>query len=147
MTVLDVGCGRGRVTIPLAQAISPHGEVVAMDIQKDMLQKVREKAKSANLTNIKYFHACLGENKLEGNKFDRIVMVTVLGEIPTHIRDTALQELYSTLKPGGILSVTEIIFDPHFLRRSTVINMAKNIGFKEKASFGSFIAYTLHLEK
>jgi len=40
------------------------------------------------------------------------VLVTVLGEVPD--REAALREIFDALKPGGILSVTEIIFDPHF---------------------------------
>jgi hypothetical protein len=43
--------------------------------------------------------------------------------------------------------VTEVIFDPHFQRRETVLRMAHAAGFKEKNFFGRNLAYTLHLEK
>ena len=33
MTVLDAGCGPGRLTVPLAQGVGPTGRVVALDIQ------------------------------------------------------------------------------------------------------------------
>jgi cyclopropane fatty-acyl-phospholipid synthase-like methyltransferase len=33
MAVLDVGCGPGRLTIPIARQVGQQGEVVAMDIQ------------------------------------------------------------------------------------------------------------------
>jgi len=71
--------------------------------------------------------------------------VTVLGEIPD--RETALGEIFEALKPGGILSVTEIIFDPHFQPRGTVERLGLEAGFREKAFFGSRIAYTIHLGK
>lgn len=145
MTVLDVGCGPGRLTLPAAIKVGPRGEVVAMDIQKGMLEKTAEKAKAAHLTNIKFLHAGIGEKKLEKNRYDRVLLVTVLGEIPH--REAALQEIFAALKPGGVLSVTEIIFDPHFQRRSTVLKLANGIGFKEKERFGNGIAYTLNLEK
>jgi len=45
------------------------------------------------------------------------------------------------------LSVTETIFDPHYQRRETVIRLAGAAGFREKAFFGSRVAYTLNLEK
>jgi SAM-dependent methyltransferase len=74
-----------------------------------------------------------------------IFPVSVLGEIPD--RETALQEIFDSLKPGGILSVTEIIFDPHFQRRSTVARLATQAGFQEYAFFGSWYAYRLNLQK
>lgn len=145
MSVLDVGCGPGRLAIPIATKVGSKGEVVAMDIQPGMLSRTQEKARAANLTNIKFLNAGIGENKLDRDKFDRVLLVTVLGEIPN--QQAALKEVFDTLKPGGILSVTEVIFDPHFQRRNTVFKLANTVGFQEKGFFGNRIAYTLHLEK
>lgn len=145
MTVLDAGCGPARVTIPLAKRLHQFGKVLAMDIQEKMLDKVKNKAEQEKLSNIEYLHAGLGESKLFHNSFDRVVLVTVLGEIPK--QKEALQEVYNTLKLGGILSVTELIFDPHFQSKSSVLKIAREVGFKEKESFGSWYAYTLNLEK
>ena len=145
MAVLDVGCGPGRLTIPVAKEVGEQGEVVAMDIQPGMLSRAQQKAQTAELENIRFLHAGVGEGKLERNQFDRALLVTVLGEIPD--REAALKEMFDALKPGGILSVTEIIFDPHFQRQRTVTRLAAAVGFHEKAVFGNRIAYTLHLEK
>lgn len=145
MAVLDVGCGPGRLTIPVAKQVGQHGEVVALDIQGGMLRRAREKAQAAKLANIRFVQAGIGEEKLERSRFDRALLVTVLGEIPD--REAALKELFSALKPGGILSVTEIIFDPHFQGRGTVLRLAGAAGFREKMFFGNRIAFTLNLEK
>ncbi len=147
MIVLDVGCGPGRLTIPIAQIVEDTGQVVAMDIQQAMLNKVEQKAKKLDLNNITLLHSGigLGGSKLEKNEFDRVLLVTVLGEIPNQKK--ALQEIFDTMKDGAILSITEIIFDPHFQRRSVITKLAQSVGFKEKAFFGNFFAYTLHLEK
>ena len=77
--------------------------------------------------------------------YDMALLVTVLGEIPDKI--PALNEIYTSLKPGGILSITEIIFDPHFQSRKKVLHLANRVGFKEKNFFGWQLAYTIHLEK
>ena len=52
MNVLDFGCGPGRLTIPLARRIGPKGEVTAVDIQPGMIERAKEKAQAAFLTNI-----------------------------------------------------------------------------------------------
>lgn len=145
MAVLDAGCGPGRLAIPLARQVGQRGEVVAMDLQAGMLQRAQEKARAANLTNIRFLEAGLGQGKLARNQFDRALLVTVLGEIPD--REAALREILAALKPGGILSVTEIIFDPHFQSRQTVARLARSVGFREKALYGNRIAFTLNLEK
>ena len=145
MTVLDAGCGPGRLAIPIAEKIGDHGRVVAMDIQEGMLARARAKAEASSLSNIDFLHAGLGENQLGKHCFDRAVLVTVLGEIPD--QRGALKEIFESLKPGGMLSVTEVIFDPHFQTRSTVTHLAKNAGFKELAFFGNPLAYVLNFEK
>jgi 2-polyprenyl-3-methyl-5-hydroxy-6-metoxy-1,4-benzoquinol methylase len=145
MAVLDTGCGPGRVTIPIARQVGQQGEVVAMDIQAGMLRRAREKARAANLANIQFLEAALGEGKLGRDRFDRAVLVTVLGEIPDP--GAALREIFAALKPGGLLSVTEIIFDPHFQSRQTVARLAGAAGFREKVFHGNRIAFTLNFEK
>lgn len=145
MSLLDFGCGPGRLTIPLAKQVGPDGRVTAVDIQAGMLSRAKEKAQAANVTNIEFVLAAAGDGKLGRERFDRAVLVTVLGEIPD--RKAALREVFDALRPGGILSVTEIIFDPHFQRRSTVARLAGEVGFRETGFFGNRIAFTLILER
>lgn len=145
MMVLDIGCGPGRVTIPVAKAVGPQGTVVAIDLQEGMLARAREKARAANLTNIRFQQAGVGDGKLARSDADRALLVTVLGEIPD--QRAALQEIFDALAPGGILSVTEIIFDPHFQSHSTVSRLTAAVGFREVEFFGNRLAYTVNLEK
>lgn len=145
MFVLDAGCGPGRLAIPLAREVGDHGVVVAMDIQDGMLSRTKEKARAEDITNIEFLHAGLGQGKLGKNRFDRALLVTVLGEIPD--REKAIQEISVALKPGGILSITELIFDPHFQRRSTVARLTAEAGLELKDFFGNKIAYTMNVRK
>ena len=145
MNVLDFGCGPGRLTIPVAQQVGPRGEVMAYDVQPGMLQRTRDKARAAHLNNVRYTQAESGKSQPGRNRYDRALLVTVLGEIPD--RTAALRDIFAALKPGGLLSVTEVIADPHFQRRRTVRELATAIGFTERACFGHRLSYTLHFEK
>lgn len=145
MVVLDVGCGLGRLSIPVASKVGPTGEVVAMDIHTWALHRTQKKAEIANLTNIKFLHARIGEKKLEHNKFDRALLVSVLGV--TFNAKAVMQEIFDALKPGGILSVNESFFSRHSSDRTTVLLFANQVGFREKNRFGNCFAFTLNLEK
>jgi 2-polyprenyl-3-methyl-5-hydroxy-6-metoxy-1,4-benzoquinol methylase len=145
MKVLDLGCGPGRVAIPAARMVGETGQVTAVDMQPGMLQKAEQKAKAAGLDNIRFVEARSGEGKLGADLYDRALLVTVLGEIPE--QEAALREVFAALRKGGILSVTEIIVDPHFQGRGKVARLAVGSGFREKEFFGNRFAFTLHLEK
>jgi len=145
MEILDAGCGPGRLTIPLAERTGPNGTVTALDIQEGMLAEVRRRAEKESLTNIRYLQGGIGDGKLPKEAYDRIVMITVIGEIPD--RDRAMQEIYQALKPGGILLIEETIRDPHFQRTQTIRTMASELGLIERGLFGSRFTYTILFEK
>ncbi len=145
MRVLDAGCGPGRLTLPLARAVGPGGEVVALDDQRGMLERLEKRLGAEGLVNVRPLQAVLGEGALREGGFDRIVLAMVLGEVRD--RASALHELYAALKPGGILSVTEIFGDPDHRRPATVRREVEAAGFRLARRFGGFPAFTLNFEK
>jgi len=145
LTVLDAGCGPGLLTVPIAQIVGPQGRVLALDIQAEMIERAKARVKEAGLDNVDFIVAGLGAGKLATNAFDRALLVTVLGEIPD--KPAALREIYSALKPGGTLSVSEVLPDPDYQSASKVKAMAAAAGLRVKQKFGNFLIFTLNLEK
>ncbi|CAA9444895.1 MAG: hypothetical protein AVDCRST_MAG01-01-3982 [uncultured Rubrobacteraceae bacterium] len=147
MKVLDAGCGPGRLTVPLAKAVGPGGRVVALDGQPAMLGRLEGRLRAEGVKNVRPLLGKLGEGApvVEEGGFDRAVLAMVLGE--ARDRAGALRQLHGALRPGGVLSVTEIFGDPHHLGASTVLKDAEAAGFRLVGRFGAFPAYTLNLEK
>jgi SAM-dependent methyltransferase len=145
MRALDFGCGPGRLTIPIAERVGGAGSVVAVDIQEGMLDRVRQKVRAARLTNVSLRLTKAADAELGRGEYDRAILVTVLGEIPD--RQAALTEVSDALKPGGILSVTEVLVDPHFQTRGAVRRLAAVAGLREVAFFGNRLGFTLNFEK
>ena len=145
MKLLDVGCGPGRLALPAAKRVGATGEVVALDIQMKMLEKLQRHASAMGIKNLRLLHAGAGSGKTQKNYFDRALLVTVLGEIPD--KHAALTEIFQALKPGGILSITELIPDPHYNRIDTVRNLCHQAGFVDEAVYGNWLAYTVNFMK
>ena len=145
MRILDAGCGPGRLTIPLARAVGPDGEVVALDGQREMLEKLERRLETEDITNVRPLRAGLGEGALKGGGFDRVLLAMVLGEVRD--RASAVREIYAALEPGGVLSVTEIFGDPDYRRPATVRREVEGAGFRLVRLFGGFPAYTLNFER
>jgi len=145
MHVLDAGCGPGRLTVPIAQAVGPEGTVFAMDIQPDMLRRAQAKAGDASVSNVKFLLGGLGAGQLPHAAFDRACLVTVLGEIPD--KNAALKEIYASLKPGGFLLINEVIGDPHYQSLGKVRELAHQVGFRPATHYGNWMAYSIRLDR
>jgi SAM-dependent methyltransferase len=145
MRVLDAGCGPGRLTIPVARAVEPTGEVLALDIQRAMLELLEHRLEAESITNVRILEAGLGEGALERDAFDRVLLTFVLGEVRD--REAAGRELYAALRPGGILSVTEGFGDPDYRRPISVRREVEPAGFELVERFGGFPVYTLNFRR
>lgn len=141
--VADVGCGPGRLTLPIAQVIGTGGEVVALDMQRGMLDRMERRATKAGLANIRSIHGGAGEGLLPKEYFDRAILSTVLGEIPD--RERALVEIRDALKPGGFLLVFEILGDPHYQFQSKVRQLAAGAGLRVGEVRNGLISYAMRL--
>jgi len=145
MSVLDFGCGPGRLSIPLARMVGSAGEVTAFDIQEAMLQHVRAKAVDTQLSNIRTVQGAAGEGNLEPGRYDRAVLINVLGEVPDKLG--LLKEIFGCLKADGLLCVTEVIADPDFQTRRQVLGLAHEAGFVENAFYGTLFAFSITFRK
>lgn len=145
MSVLDAGCGAGRVTLPLARAVGPGGSVLAVDVQERMLEKVRDRAKKEGLDQVKTMTSRLGSGQLPRDAFDAAVLVTVLGELPEPV--AGLRELRDSLRPGGRLAVTEVFPDPHFCSPRRVAALGEAAGLRRVEATGPWFAHTTVFER
>jgi SAM-dependent methyltransferase len=77
LAVLDAGCGPGRLTVPIAQAVGPRGRVLALDIQASMILQAKSRVADAGLTIVDFLCAALGAGGLPEATYDRALKVTL----------------------------------------------------------------------
>jgi ubiquinone/menaquinone biosynthesis C-methylase UbiE len=143
--VLEIGPGPGRLLIPVAKRVLPGGEVIGLDIQPGMIERLKARAAQAGVSNLTAFLGDATQQYFPPNSFDVIFFCTVLGEIPN--REAALRQCYAALKPGGTLCITEIFPDPHYQSRATVKRLAERAGFRLQAMHGPWYFFTENFMK
>ena len=143
--VLEVGPGTGRLLIPAAQRVLPGGEVVGIDIQPGMVERLKERARRAQVSNLTAILGDATQPIVPEGSFDLAFLVTTLGEIPD--RAAVLAQCFRALKPGGVLSITEMFPDPHYQTRSTVKRLAEEAGFRLRSIQGGWWLFTANFVK
>lgn len=103
--VLDLGCGRGRLTNSLAQYL-PEWSFHGVDISRDLLDLAVVDAKG--LSNVHYWH---GNGRtlpsgLGARQYDLAYSITVLQHIPHDAKWSYIREVEKRLKPGGTFTFT-----------------------------------------
>ncbi|KKS34039.1 MAG: hypothetical protein UU96_C0009G0001, partial [Parcubacteria group bacterium GW2011_GWC2_42_13] len=81
MVAADFGCGAGYFSLALAKEVGSQGRVYAIDIQKEVLEVVRNRAKSRHCSNISTVLADLeiaGSSKLKNELADFVLIANIL---------------------------------------------------------------------
>jgi SAM-dependent methyltransferase len=97
-TVLDFGCGVGRLLIPFAKITE---DVVGLDVSTSMLQEARRNCDAQQLHNVRLFRSDDALSTLTG-PFDLIHSCIVFQHIPVERGRVSFAKLLQHLRPGGV---------------------------------------------
>jgi len=100
-SVLEIGCGTGAVTIPLAQAVGEHGRVVAVDISEPMLNAARQRVGESGMRNVTLLSGDAQVLAFERAAFD--LATSRMGVMFFSDPVAAFRNIGSSLKPDGRL--------------------------------------------
>jgi SAM-dependent methyltransferase len=145
MRVVEVGCGTGHLSGDVARRIEPGGILFCVDIQPEMLDKTLKRVEKQGLHNVLGFAASADKLPFDIYDIDLVFLVHVLGEIPDRL--PALREALRILRPGGVLSITEALIDPHYRFRNDVVKLCRQAGFGPASIEGSLFNYTATFRK
>ena len=137
MRALDVGCGTGLLSIPLAGDL---GHITCIDTSAGMLEVLNEKIAAQHLTHVNAQLHDLAAADLPGAPFDLIMSSMTLH----HIADTdaMLAKFAAHLRPGGWLCLADLDREDgsfhgkdvdvhHGFEREALKRMARSAGFAD----------------
>jgi ubiquinone/menaquinone biosynthesis C-methylase UbiE len=102
---LDLGCGIGYFTIPMAGIVGPSGCVTAADLQPEMLAGVRRRAEKSGLLSRVRLHRVDASGLPFEAAFDFALAFWMAHEVPD--QRSLIQQIRSALKPGGRFLLVE----------------------------------------
>ncbi len=105
--VVDVGCGAGIDSLIAAKKVGPEGRVIGVDMTPSMLEKARQAAKEAGLTNVEFREGYAEALSVEDGWADVVISNGVLNLMPD--KAAALEEMSRVLKPNGRLQTGDIL--------------------------------------
>jgi ubiquinone/menaquinone biosynthesis C-methylase UbiE len=145
MRVLDVGPGNGTYTLGAAERLGSEGQLVAIDIEPKIIERLQKRIEVEGVTNVEARVADAYELPFEDSYFDLVYMITVINEIPNIPR--ALKEFYRVLKPVGKLVFSELLLDPDYPLAGRLTQKVQSAQFRLVKRIGNFFYYTLIFEK
>ena len=100
-SVLEIGCGTGALTAPLAAAVGDNGRVVSIDISEPMLGAARQRVGEHGLRNVTLLHGDAQVFDFEPAAFD--LATSRMGVMFFADPAAAFRNIGGALKPGARL--------------------------------------------
>jgi ubiquinone/menaquinone biosynthesis C-methylase UbiE len=101
---LELGSGRGAMTLPLAEAVGPDGQVDAFDIAPSMVRLLQEDLDRAGVPNVRLAVGDAGDPHPPGTAYDGIVGSLMLFFLSDPA--AALSSWRRWVRPGGRVGIS-----------------------------------------
>ncbi len=99
MTVVEVGAGTGYYAFPASDRVGPSGRVYAVDISRELVALLRERARAQGRRNLFAVRSRADRVPLPDAVADRVLLANVVHGLPP----ATVREAVRLLRPGGRL--------------------------------------------
>ena len=149
-TAMDLGCGPGFFTLPMAELVGPSGTVIGVDLQQEMLARVKAKlAKAKKRTSMAdvVLHQCSEVDLGLGDSIraDFVLAYYMVHETPD--QNSFFQQVKKVVKPTGRILIVEPPFHVSRKQFSQTLDHAEQAGLtvverpKRKGGFCALLAF------
>ena len=107
-TVIDLAAGPGVFATAVAGRC---GRVIAVDVSPAMTSVLRALVEQFGLDNVEVVEGGFLSYEAEPGSADIVFTRNTLHQLPDFWKSMALRRLHTALKPGGILRLSDLVFD------------------------------------
>ncbi len=107
-SVADLGSGSGHHVLALAAAVGEKGKVYAVDVQKDLLTKLKNQANEKGYHTVEVLWGDIekiGGSKIADGILDGVLLSNIVFQVTE--RETLVREAVRILKQGGSICVID----------------------------------------
>lgn len=108
MMVADFGSGSGAYVREIASVVGPEGRVYAIDVQQDLLRRIKNDAHARGHANVQTIWCDLEKpnaSKIAPLYIDKVIIANMLFQVPDKL--PPLREAHRILKPDGKMIVID----------------------------------------
>jgi SAM-dependent methyltransferase len=135
MTVVDLGAGTGYLSRRLSAAVGGGGSVLAVDIEPNLVERLRERAEREGSANLVPILASPDNPRLPRGSADVVLVVDTYHHVDSRVE--YFGRLREALRPGGRVVVVDWRKEPlpvgpppeHKLEREQVIDEMRRAGY------------------
>jgi FkbM family methyltransferase len=106
--VVDIGAGTGQFALAVASMCE---RVVAVDVSPVMLDALRAQVAAAGLANVEVVPAGFLSYEHHGPPADFVYSRYALHHLPDFWKGVALARIHRILRPGGVLRLSDVVYD------------------------------------
>lgn len=143
--VADIGAGSGVISLRMSEQLLPDGKVLAVDVQDEMLDRLKVNCERFGITNIEPVKGTQYKTGLKPASVDMAIMVDVYHEFEFPYE--MMSDISKAMKPGGRVVLVEYRKEDPTVPIKEVHKMSQVQAKKEveKAEFGLRWTETIHV--
>lgn len=148
MLVADFGSGSGAYVLAVAKQLENSGHVYAIDVQQDLLRRIKNEAHGRGYKNVEIIWSDLekpGGSKIADIHLDLVLISNILFQVEE--KKTILTEAWRILKPTGKLAIIDWSDSPpaggrrmgptkkDVVKKEKALELARSAGFEPVKEF------------